>query len=73
MWLLEKLKLPIICICGGIVFILDWACLEGGGWCLLSTEGSYIPQEISDFSTVVRLTPESEFSGSVGGLHIAMA
>lgn len=30
-------------------------------------------QEISDFSTLVGLTSESEFSGSVGGLHMAMA
>lgn len=35
--------------------------------CSISSEKSL------DFSTVVGLTSESEFSGSVGGLHMAMA
>ena len=32
-----------------------------------------LPEEISDFNTVVRLSEESEFPGTVGGLHTVMA
>ena len=51
---------------------LSLYCLEGGGWCLYIPLQLF-PKEISDFSTVVRLSEESEFSASVGGLHMAMA
>ena len=73
-WELEILILHMTCICGlhGNYIELNLYCLEGGGWCFYIPLQLF-PKEISDFSTVVRLSEESEFSASVGGLHMAIA